>query len=77
MALLHEDLKAIRSEIVAMREDLARLSTIPVAISDHEMRLRTIEAYTNRTKGAIAIAALSGGLLSGVLTTLVHYMLGA
>lgn len=72
---LQENIAELRRDLGKIREEIIRLSAVLGTHADHEIRLRELEAYSNRARGGLAIAAVAGGIVSGVLTTLVRYLL--
>ena len=73
---LYEKLLSLEGSLLGIRESLIRLENLPSQVKDHEIRLRVLEAYTNRTKGAIAIAAVLSGCISGAVVTVLQLLLG-
>lgn len=73
--VIHEQLIEIRRDIISLRESAVGITTLTDRVADHEIRLRELEASWNKTRGALAIASIGGGVVSGVIIALVQALL--
>lgn len=73
---IFKEVLKLHQTLLEIQQALIRLEDLPRRIEDHEHRLRDIEAFTNRAKGGIALAAIAGGTVSGLVIAAIQMIIG-
>lgn len=72
---IKEEFIIVREQLLATNTNLVRLSHLPETLKDHEIRLRNLEAYVNKSKGAALMLSFAGGAVAGIISILVQLFL--
>jgi len=65
----------IRQELLNLHERMAEQTFTSHQTKDHEARIRDLESFMNKFKGAVVIAAFVGGTISGAISVAVQLLM--
>lgn len=62
--------------IMEVQKSVIRIESFYNMLQDHEHRMRELEAFSNKAKGAMFFAASSGSLAGGLIVALITLIVG-
>lgn len=71
-----KELAALHISVLEVQRSVIRLEAFCSRVEDHEHRVRELEAFSNKAKGAMFFAASMGSLVGGLIVTLLTVVIG-